>query len=45
MPLDLAINVVVLGGVLVSMPIVYGVRALQGESSSNPTQGQATPKP
>ena len=44
-PLDLAINVVVLGGVLVSMPIVYGVRALQGESSSNAPQGQATPKP
>ncbi|MDD2988460.1 MAG: hypothetical protein PHI64_05795 [Zoogloea sp.] len=30
LPLDVAIDVVVLGGVLVSMPVVYGVRALRG---------------
>ena len=34
LPLDVVIDVLAAGGVLVSLPFVYGVRALQGESVS-----------
>lgn len=39
LPLDVAIDVVVLGGVLVSMPVVYGVRALRGGDAAEPGKG------
>lgn len=44
-PLDVAIDVVVLGGVLVSMPVVYGVRALRGGDAVEPgkSAGESLP--
>ena len=41
LPLDVVIDVVAAGGVLLSLPFVYGVRALQGESVSG--AGKAVP--
>lgn len=45
LPLDLVINAVALGGMLISMPVVYGVRALRGEDSSDPGRAATTSSP
>lgn len=45
LPLDVVIDVVVLGGMLVSMPIVYGVRALKGEHSPDVGGAPKAPAP
>jgi hypothetical protein len=45
LPLDLVIDAVALGGMLISMPVVYGVRALRGEDSANAGSAAMTPSP
>ena len=45
LPLDVAIDVVVLGGILVSMPVVYGVRALRGDDATEQGRGAGATVP
>ncbi|KAB2966474.1 hypothetical protein [Zoogloea sp.] len=45
LPLDLMIDAVALGGMLISMPVVYGVRALRGEEASDAGKAAATSSP
>lgn len=45
LPLDLMIDVVALGGMLISMPVVYGVRALRGDDSSSTGSAATASRP